>query len=68
VTEARFRGTDHIQSTEADLVLAADRALYSAKHAGRARAMLLDVADVGSPHLVREIEPCSYEFGEGAWA
>jgi diguanylate cyclase (GGDEF)-like protein len=32
-----------------ELVQAADRALYSAKHAGRGQARLLDVADVGAP-------------------
>jgi diguanylate cyclase (GGDEF)-like protein len=32
-----------------DLVQAADKALYAAKHAGRAQARLLDIADVGSP-------------------
>jgi diguanylate cyclase (GGDEF)-like protein len=68
VTDLRLGGAEHIRSSENDLILAADSALYSAKHAGRARAMLLDVADVASPHLVREIERCSYEFGEGAWA
>jgi diguanylate cyclase (GGDEF)-like protein len=31
-----------------DLILAADMALYSAKHAGRAQAKLRDVADVGT--------------------
>lgn len=30
-----------------DLILAADRALYSAKRAGRAQAKLRDIADVG---------------------
>ena len=40
-----------------DLVHAADKALYSAKHSGRARARLLDIADVDSPLLAREIAP-----------
>lgn len=38
-----------------DLLQAADRALYSAKHAGRARARLLDVDHVDSPQLARDI-------------
>lgn len=40
-----------------DLVHAADQALYSAKHSGRARARLLDMGDVNSPQLVRDIAP-----------
>jgi len=67
-TDAKFRDSEGMRSTEADLLLAADKALYCAKNAGRARAMLLDVADVGAPHRVREIEPSSYEFSEGVWA
>jgi len=38
-----------------ELVQAADRAMYSAKHAGRGQARLLDVADVESPEKAREI-------------
>jgi diguanylate cyclase (GGDEF)-like protein len=38
-----------------DLVKAADIALYSAKHAGRAQGRLLDVADVDSPQHARNI-------------
>jgi diguanylate cyclase (GGDEF)-like protein len=37
------------------LLLAADKALYSAKRTGRAQAKLLDIADVDTPALVREI-------------
>jgi diguanylate cyclase (GGDEF)-like protein len=40
-----------------DLVNAADRALYSAKNAGRAQARLLDIAHVHAPHLARNIAP-----------
>jgi len=39
------------------LVQAADQALYSAKHAGRARARLLDLADADRPERAREIAP-----------
>ena len=42
-----------------DLVQAADKALYGAKHAGRAQARLLDIFDVDNPHLAREIRPMS---------
>jgi diguanylate cyclase (GGDEF)-like protein len=42
-------------STSMDLVRAADQAMYCAKHAGRARAWLLDVADVDTPGLARGI-------------
>ncbi|WP_457354966.1 diguanylate cyclase [Roseateles sp. P5_D6] len=37
-----------------DLVRAADKAMYCAKRAGRARAMLLDICDVDAPQGVRE--------------
>jgi diguanylate cyclase (GGDEF)-like protein len=40
-----------------ELVQAADKALYSAKHAGRAQARLLDVGNVGAPERVRDIVP-----------
>jgi len=43
----------------ATLVRAADQALYSAKHAGRAQARLLDLADVDGPGLARDIGPPS---------
>jgi diguanylate cyclase (GGDEF)-like protein len=49
-------GSDRNQrGTPNDLVLAADKALYSAKHLGRARARLLDMADVDAPQLARDI-------------
>lgn len=41
----------------ADLVRAADLAMYAAKHAGRARAWLLDLESIDSPELAREIAP-----------
>jgi diguanylate cyclase (GGDEF)-like protein len=42
-----------------DLVHAADKALYSAKRAGRAQGRLLDIADVESPELARDLSPTS---------
>jgi diguanylate cyclase (GGDEF)-like protein len=39
------------------LVQAADAAMYSAKRAGRARARLLDIADVDAPQMAFDIVP-----------
>ena len=41
----------------AQLVKAADLALYSAKNSGRARALALDIGDIHAPHLARQILP-----------
>jgi diguanylate cyclase (GGDEF)-like protein len=38
-----------------ELVQAADKAMYCAKRAGRARAMLLDIADADAPQMARDI-------------
>ena len=55
---ADSRFTDDVHAcSPVDLVLAADKALYAAKHAGRARAFLLDIADVATPLLARDIKP-----------
>ena len=43
--------------TAVNLLDAADSALDAAKHAGRARAMLLDVGHVGRPELACDIAP-----------
>lgn len=42
-----------------ELLRCADQALYAAKGAGRARAWLLDYADLGSPGRPREIATCT---------
>jgi len=46
------RNDFHAPFGASHLVLAADRALYAAKHAGRARAELLDIADVATAEFV----------------
>ena len=58
--DSRRKGVLHVAYTAGDLVLAADKALYCAKAAGRAQARLLDTADVSSPQLARDIEPSGF--------
>jgi diguanylate cyclase (GGDEF)-like protein len=45
--------------SHSDLVQAADKALYCAKRAGRAQAMLLDVCDADAPQKATAIAPAS---------
>jgi diguanylate cyclase (GGDEF)-like protein len=61
-TEPRRNGPLHASHTAGDLVLAADKALYSAKAAGRAQARLLDIADAHSPQLARSIATSGFDF------
>ncbi len=55
--DSRF-AVEHV-CTPADLVHSADKAMYAAKHAGRAQAWRLDINDADAPSLAREIEPQS---------
>lgn len=49
LTESRFMADLSARCSAVDLLRTADQALYAAKHAGRAQACLLDLADVDQP-------------------
>jgi diguanylate cyclase (GGDEF)-like protein len=63
--DSRRKEAFHACYTAGDLVLAADRALYSAKAAGRAQARVLDIADAYSPQLARDIAPSGLARSSG---
>jgi diguanylate cyclase (GGDEF)-like protein len=44
-----------------DLVRAADKAMYAAKQAGRGQARLMDIADVDSQQVARDVSPRSHQ-------
>jgi diguanylate cyclase (GGDEF)-like protein len=67
---ANFRFRDEMNKCRAanTLLLAADKALYSAKLAGHARARLLDIAALEVPLLTRDIAPPAGEERRAKWA
>ncbi|MDQ6685389.1 MAG: diguanylate cyclase, partial [Pseudomonadota bacterium] len=66
--DSRFMGDQVVECGTGDLVQAADKALYAAKHCGRALAKLLDIADVNTPQLARDIAPMTRQRGGEVWA
>jgi diguanylate cyclase (GGDEF)-like protein len=67
---ADFRRRDESQTSRlaSNLLLAADKALYSAKLAGHAHARLLDISELDAPFLTRDIEPAAREELRAKWA
>jgi diguanylate cyclase (GGDEF)-like protein len=65
-----FRFGDDLQKCRAanGLLLAADKALYSAKLGGHARARLLDIAELEPPFPSRDIAPPAREEQRAKWA
>jgi PleD family two-component response regulator len=55
--DSRFGNEGRPRCCAAELVAAADKALYSAKHAGRAQARLLDIGEATTPELARDVAP-----------
>ena len=51
----------------ANLVQAADAAMYGAKRGGRAQAKLLDIADFDAPQMARDIAPASRKPRDTQW-
>jgi diguanylate cyclase (GGDEF)-like protein len=67
---ASFRAGEDLQKTSLanNLLLAADKALYSARLAGPANARLLDIAELEAPFLARDLEPTAREERRVQWA
>jgi diguanylate cyclase (GGDEF)-like protein len=51
-TGSRFGDGIAARYTESELVLAADKALYAAKHGGRAQAYILDIGSLDRPEMI----------------
>ena len=60
-SDSRPTGLQASCCTSDDLLAAADKALYAAKHGGRAQARLLDVGDADQPERAGEITPAQRE-------
>jgi diguanylate cyclase (GGDEF)-like protein len=67
---ANYRFGDDLKKCRAanTLLLAADKALYSAKLAGHARARLLDIAELETPFLTRDVVRPTGEERYAKWA
>jgi diguanylate cyclase (GGDEF)-like protein len=66
--ESRSIDNAHVDCLAGNLLLAADKALHSAKRALRSCVRLLDIADLESPHLARNILPAARESRDAEWA
>jgi diguanylate cyclase (GGDEF)-like protein len=64
--DSRFVDDSQTRCAPMDLVRAADKALYSAKNNGRARARRLDVADVDAPQMASDVSPRRRSGGLGS--
>jgi diguanylate cyclase (GGDEF)-like protein len=67
---SEFRASDQAPAhcVAGNLLLAADKALHSAKRAFRSHARLLDIADLEAPHLARNIAHSAREPRGVEWA
>jgi diguanylate cyclase (GGDEF)-like protein len=67
---ANFRFGDDLKKCRAanTLLLAADKALHSAKRGGHARARLMDIAELEAPFLTRHLSQPAGEEHHAKWA